>query len=55
MTENKYAVMEEIELNEDSFDFEGIAAGLLDFKQRVDIFHQKLKYILSDFLFLLRT
>lgn len=37
---------------EDSFDFEGMVAGLLNFKKRVDIFQQHLECILSDFLLL---
>lgn len=37
---------------EDSFDFEGMTEGLLDFKKRADVFQQNLKDILSDFLLL---
>ena len=37
---------------EDSFDFEGMTAGLLDFKQRVDTFQRKVECILSDCLLL---
>ena len=35
-----------------SFDFQGMVAGLLDFKQLVDRFHENLKDITSDFLLL---
>ena len=37
---------------EDSFDFEGMSAGLLAFKERVDVFHRQLNSVLSDFLLL---
>ena len=37
---------------EDSFDFEGMKKGLLDFKETFDIFHQKIDNILSDYLIL---
>lgn len=37
---------------EDSFDFEGMAAGMLDFKKKADVFQGNLKCVLSDFLLL---
>lgn len=37
---------------EDSFDFEGMMEGLLDFKKRVDMFAEKATPQLSDFLLL---
>lgn len=37
---------------EDSFDFEGMTEGLLNFKQLVDTFQQKLAGTLSDYLLL---
>lgn len=37
---------------EDSFDFEGMTEGLLDFKKRTDRFQRNLSDILSDFLLL---
>ena len=37
---------------EDSFDFEGMVAGLLDFKQRVDTFQLNLESVLSEYLLL---
>lgn len=37
---------------DDSFDFEGMTGGLLDFKERVDIFQRNLEGIVSDFLLL---
>lgn len=37
---------------EDSFDFEGMSAGLNDFKKLVDRFQQKLNSITSDYLLL---
>ena len=37
---------------EDSFDFEGMTEGLLNFKQTVDLFQQNLTGILSDYLLL---
>ena len=37
---------------EDSFDFEGMMAALLDFKKRVDLFSEKVITFRSDFLLL---
>lgn len=37
---------------EDSFDFEGMAAGVRGFKQLTDHFHRSLAHITSDFLLL---
>ena len=37
---------------EDSFDFEGMAESLLDFKRQVDLFHQNISCVVSDFLLL---
>lgn len=37
---------------EDSFDFEGMAAGMQDFKRLTDRFHQNLNNVLPDFLLL---
>lgn len=37
---------------EDSFDFEGMVAGLRDFKKMVDLLQQKLDDFLSDYLLL---
>ena len=37
---------------EDSFDFEGMTEGLLDFKQMIDLLEQSLKGVLQDYLLL---
>lgn len=37
---------------EDSFDFEGMTDGMLDFKKSVDIFHGEIEKVLPDFLLL---
>ena len=37
---------------EDSFDFEGMRDGLFDFKKTIDVFDQKIRDILTDYLLL---
>ncbi|MGN0478894.1 MAG: DUF2284 domain-containing protein [Hominenteromicrobium sp.] len=37
---------------EDSFDFEGMRAGLFDFKKTIDAFDRKLRTLLTDYLLL---
>lgn len=49
---DKMLLFSQVYTLEDSFDLEGMAAGLRDFKDLTDRFHQKIGDSLSDFLLL---